>query len=80
MFYKVKFESFKIVKVCLKIKIKFLTRKFWYYNFILQPLFKSAQHFNEREGSGSVIMTNGSACKTGSGKKVPTCVLEVGVH
>jgi hypothetical protein len=46
------------------IKIKFL-----YYNFILQPLFQSAQHFYEkREGSGtgsasgSVLVTKGSGC------------------
>jgi len=30
-------------------------------NFILQPLFQTTQHFYEkREGSGSVLMTNGS--------------------
>jgi hypothetical protein len=26
-----KFKSFKIVKICFMIKIKFLARKFWYY-------------------------------------------------
>jgi hypothetical protein len=46
------------------IKIKFLAIKFLYENFILQPLFQSAQHFYEKkEGSGSasgfVLVTNG---------------------
>ncbi len=36
------------------IKIKFLARKFSYYNFCLQSLFQSAQHFYEkRKGSGA---------------------------
>ncbi len=66
-----KFKSFKIVKICLLIKVKFLAKKFLYNNFILQPLFKSAQYFYQKgEGSGtetgagstsgSVLVTNGS--------------------
>ncbi len=36
------------------IEIKFLARKFLYKNFILQPLFQSAQHFyQKRKGSGA---------------------------
>jgi hypothetical protein len=34
------FKSFKIVKLCLMIKTKFLFK-----NFILEPLFQSAQQF-----------------------------------
>ncbi len=56
-----KFKSFKIVQICLMIKIKILNKNLLYCNFILQPLFQSAQHFNEKrerfelvtEGSGS---------------------------
>jgi hypothetical protein len=43
------------------INIKFVARKYLrvFYNFILQPLFRSAQHFYEkREGSGYVLVTN----------------------
>jgi hypothetical protein len=44
------------------IKIKFLATTF-FIKCILQPLFQSAQHFYEtREGSGSVLVTNGSEC------------------
>jgi hypothetical protein len=35
------------------INIKFVARKYLFYNFILQPLFQSTHHFYEkREGSG----------------------------
>ncbi len=38
---------------------------------ILQPLFQSAQHFYEtREGSGSVLVTNGSECGYGRTKNI----------
>ncbi len=40
--------SFKIVKICLMIKIKLLASKCLHYNFILQPIFQSAQHFYEK--------------------------------
>jgi hypothetical protein len=44
-----KFKSFKIVKVCLMIKISFLSRMFYLF-------FQSAQHFyGKREGSESVL-------------------------
>jgi hypothetical protein len=83
-----KFKSAKIVKkICLVIKILYLARKFLYYNFILQPLFESAQHFyQKRKGSGagfgagsasgSVLVTNGSGC--GSGSPIDIWILEFG--
>jgi hypothetical protein len=37
------FKSFKLVKICLMIELKFLARNFFY---ILQP-FSGPQHFNE---------------------------------
>jgi hypothetical protein len=40
--------SFKIVKICLMIKIKLLASKCLHYNFILQPIFQSNQHFYEK--------------------------------
>jgi hypothetical protein len=56
-----KFKLLEIVKIYLMIKIKFLARKLLYYNYILQPLFQSTQHFDEKtEGSGSVLVTNES--------------------
>ncbi len=40
--------------------MKFLARKFLYSNFILQPLFQTAQHFyQKREGSGSGTLVAG---------------------
>ncbi len=45
-----KLKSFKIWKICLLIKIKFLARKILYYNLILQALFQSAQHLYEKKG------------------------------
>jgi hypothetical protein len=54
-------EGFKIVKRCLMIKIKFLARNF--YIFVIQFLFRSAQHFYEKRigsESGSVRVTTGS--------------------
>jgi hypothetical protein len=62
-----KIKSFKIVKICLMVKIKILARKFVSSNFILQPLFQSAQHLYEKRkisGSGSVLVTNGSGGST----------------
>jgi hypothetical protein len=59
------------------IKIKFLAKQFLYYNFILQPLHNSAQHFYEkREGSGagsasgSVLVTNESGSGSGRPKNI----------
>ncbi len=37
-----KFESFKVVKKCLMINIKFSARKFLYKKFFLQPVFLTA--------------------------------------
>jgi hypothetical protein len=53
------------------IEIKFLARTFLYLNFTLQPLFQSAQHFYEnRNGSGAVLMTNESGCGSGRPKNI----------
>jgi hypothetical protein len=70
-----KFKNVNIAKICLTIKIKFLPRSFLYINFILQLLFQSAQHFNEKwegsaSGSGSVLVTNGSGCGSGRPKNI----------
>ncbi len=53
-------------------KIKFFSKKIFVLNFILQPLFQSAQHFYEKKeesGSGSVIgiVTN----RSGYGSETP---------
>jgi len=66
----------KIGKICLMIKITFLARKILYWNFILQPLFQSAQHFYEKwEGSRSILVTNGFGCLSGRPNKIqiPGC-------
>ncbi len=71
-----KFKNFKIGKICLMIKITFLARKILYWNFILQPLFQSAQHFYEKwEGSRSILVTNGFGCLSGRPNKIqiPGC-------
>jgi hypothetical protein len=40
-------------------------------NFILRPLFQSAQQFyGKREGSGSELVTNGSECGSGRPKSI----------
>ncbi len=56
------FKSFKIVKICLIIKVKFLAWK--YKKIILQQLFQSAQHFLEKReepgpgcGSGTLYIS-----------------------
>jgi hypothetical protein len=60
-----KFKSFRILKICLIIKINFLNKENLVLEFILQALFHSAQHLDEeREKSGSILLTNGS----GSGR------------
>ncbi len=42
------FQNLQWILGCLMIKIEFLARKFLYWNFILQPLFQSAQNFYEK--------------------------------
>jgi len=57
-------KSFRILKICLMIKIKFSSKKFF-------VLFQSAQQFNgkrEESASGSILVTNGSGC--GSGRSI----------
>jgi hypothetical protein len=46
---KLKFKSFKVLKLYLTIKIKFLAGKILYFNLILQALFRPAQHFYEKK-------------------------------
>ncbi len=75
-------KSIKIVRICLMIKIEFLARKFLCQNFILPPLFLSAQHISEKsEGNGSVLLINGSGCDPGGPKHTdPTDLDPVSEH
>jgi hypothetical protein len=51
-----KFKSFKVIKICLTIKIKIFSGNSYYQSLILQPFFQSTQHFYEkREGYGVVF-------------------------
>jgi hypothetical protein len=51
------------------IKIKILNMKLLYCNFILEPLFQSAQQFNEKR-EGSELVTERSRCLYGRPKNI----------
>jgi hypothetical protein len=68
-----KFKSFKIVKILLMIKIKFLTRKFLYLETIIS-VFSTLSSEKEGSGAGSAsgpaLVTNGSGCGSGMPKNI----------
>jgi hypothetical protein len=55
-----KFKSLKIVKICFVIKIKFLAKN-CFMKILFSTIISVAKHFyKKREGSGSVLVANGS--------------------